>query len=165
MRKYILLLLIVFSSLEFFSQKDSSRILNARALHKTGYDFRILGPTPFLSISINHYLNHNINLESGLGLVGAYGGIHYYFGKKDKKNLIVPYTGLNLGYMTLPDIEVGIGGSSGGWGKFMTFYIPAGVQLMTLNGFNLSVEGAMFAFTGYNSKLMPWGSIKIGYNF
>ena len=145
--------------------QENKPILNPRCLQKTGYDFRIFGPTPFLSISINHYINHNINLEAGLGLVGAYGGIQYYFGKKEKKNLIVPYTGLNLGYMTLPDIEVGIGGSSGGWGKFMTFYIPAGVQLMTLNGFNLSVEGAMFAFTGYNSKVMPWGSLKIGQNF
>lgn len=164
MRKYLFLLIVFLSSHVIFSQLDS-KVLNPRGIHKTGYYFSFLGPAPFLSFSMNHFLNEKINLEAGLGAVGAFGGIHFFSSKKEKKSLFAPYTGINLGFMTLPDIEVGIGGSSGGWGKFMTFYIPAGVQLMTLNGFHLSVEGAMFAFTGYNSKVMPWGSLKIGKNF
>lgn len=164
MRKYLFLLIVFLSSHVIFSQKDS-KVLNPRGIHKTGYYFSFLGPAPFLSFSMNHFLNEKINLEAGLGVLGAYGGIHFFSSKMEKKSLFAPYTGINLGFMTLPDIEVGIGGSSGGWGKFMTFYIPAGVQLMTMNGFNLSVEGAMFAFTGYNSKVMPWGSLKIGQNF
>jgi hypothetical protein len=145
--------------------QDTLSIRNPRYKYKTGYCFRFLGPAPFLSFSMNHFLNEKINLEAGLGVVGAFGGVHFFAGKKEKKSMLAPYTGINLGYMTLPDIEVGIGGSSGGWGKFMTFYIPVGVQLMNRNGFHLSIEGAMLAFTGYNSKVMPWGSLKIGKNY
>ncbi|MBM3161289.1 MAG: hypothetical protein FJZ66_08145 [Bacteroidetes bacterium] len=164
MQKYFLLLIVFLSFHLFYGQKDSI-VLNPRCIHKTGYDFNFLGPSPFLSFSVNHFINEKVNLEAGLGVLGAYGGIHFFSSKKEKKSLFAPYTGINLGFMTLPDIEVGIGGSSDGWGKFMTFYIPAGVQLMTMNGFHLSIEGAMFAFTGYNSKVMPWGSLKIGQNF
>ena len=164
MKKYVLLT-VSFLYFQNILVQENMSMLNPRGDYKTGYCFRILGPTPFLSFSMNHFINERINLEAGLGLVGAYGGIHFFASKQDKKNLLAPYTGINLGYMTLPDIQVGIGGSSGGWGKFMTFYIPVGVQLMTKNGFHLSIEGAMFAITGDRSNATPWGSLKIGRNF
>jgi hypothetical protein len=164
MKKYALLT-VSFLYFQIIVGQENMSMLNPRGNNKTGYCFRILGPTPFLSFSMNHFINERINLEAGLGLVGAYGGVHFFASKQEKKNLLAPYTGINLGYMTLPDIEVGIGGSSGGWGKFMTFYIPVGVQLMTKNGFHLSIEGAMFAITGDRSNATPWGSLKIGRNF
>ena len=164
MKKYVLLT-VSFLYLQIVLGQENMSMLNPRGDYKTGYCFRILGPTPFLSFSMNHFINERINLEAGLGLVGAYGGVHFFASKQEKKNLLAPYTGINLGYMTLPDIEVGIGGSSGGWGKFMTFYIPVGVQLMTKNGFHLSIEGAMLAITGNRSNAAPWGSLKIGRNF
>ena len=164
MNKYVFLTLLLFNFQAILGQKNIS-MRNPRCIYKTGYSFQFLGPAPYLSFSTNHFLNEKINIEAGVGLIGAFGGVHFFAGKKEAKSLLAPYTGINLGYMTLPIIEVGIGGSSGGWGKFMTFYIPVGVQLMNRNGFQLSVEGAMLAFTGYNSKVIPWGSLKIGKNY
>jgi len=164
MNKYRLLFLwlLVF---HFSHAQEGTIIRNPRALYKTGYDIRLLGPTPLASISMNYFVSQNINLEAGIGLIGAFGGIEYYYGKKEKRNLAVPYAGLKIGYMTLPDIDPGFAGGSGGWGKFATVYLPMGLQLMTRSGFHISLEGALFATFGSSRNTSPWGSLKIGQNF
>lgn len=154
----LFLWLLVF---HFSHAQESTIIRNPRGLYKTGYDIRLLGPTPLLSISMNYFVSQNINLEAGIGLIGAFGGIEYYYGKKEKRNLAVPYAGLKIGYMTLPDI---VGGSEN-WGKFATVYLPVGLQLMTMSGFHISLEGGLFATFGSFRNATPWGSLKIGQNF
>lgn len=164
MKKYGLLFLW-FLVVHFSFGQENTTVRNPRAIYKTGYDVRLLGPTPLLSVSMNHFINHHINVEAGVGFVGAFGGIDYYLGKKDKRSLVAPYAGLKLGFMTLPDIDPAVGASSGAWGKFATIYVPAGFQLMTMSGFHVSLEGALFATFGYFRNAAPWGSLKIGKNF
>ncbi|MFM1893420.1 MAG: hypothetical protein RIQ90_586 [Bacteroidota bacterium] len=164
MKKYALLSLW-FLVVHFSFGQENTTVRNPRAFYKKGYDIRLLGPTPLLSVSMNYFVNQNVNLEAGIGLIGAFGGIEYYLGKKEKRNLTVPYAGLKVGYMTLPDIDPALGGSSDAWGKFATVYLPVGVQLMTMNGFHISLEGALFATFGYHRNAAPWGSLKIGKNF
>jgi len=148
--------------------------LNLRAFQKTGFDFRLLGPTVFLAFEANHFINQNINIQGGIGLIGFYSGIQYYHGRKDKKNLIVPYSGFNLRYFYLPDIALG---SVGGY-CLPSCYFPQGFQLMTKNGFHISLEGALFLqntndpslasyvmYQGDYVSIQPWGSFKIGKNF
>jgi len=173
MRNYFLLLLVFLSSHIFYGQKDSI-VLNPRAIQKTGFDFRLFGPTVLLAFEGNHFINQNINIQGGIGLIGFYGGIQYYHGRKDKKNLIVPYSGFNLAYFYLPDFGPGSGGGYG----LPSCYIPLGFQLMTKNGFHISLEGALFlqntndpslaAYVFYQGdfvSIQTWGSFKIGKNF
>lgn len=148
--------------------QENNQLLNPRSFQKTGFDLRLLGPTVFLAFEANHFINHNINIQAGIGLIGYYGGVQYYHGRKDKKNLIVPYTGFNVGYFYEPDFGPGAGPSAGGGS--VTSYIPLGFQLMIKNGFHFSLEGAMFVqfyetTQGIENTIRPFGSLKIGKNF
>lgn len=88
--------------------------------------------------------------------------------------MIVPYSGFKLGYFYLPDIALG---SVGGYG-LPSCYFPQGFQLVTKNGFHISLEGVLFIqntndpslvsyvmYQGDYVSIQPWGSFKIGKNF
>lgn len=165
--KRILLFIFLSSALHASSQLNkTNKVMNPRALNKMGYGIQLFGPAPFASVYVNYFVNQNVNIEGGIGLLGAYGGVHYMVGRKDKKNLISPYLGADVGVMRLPNFNFGFyGGNSEFWANFITSYFSAGLQLMTQRGFHLSIEGAVFAFKGFNSNVIPWGALKIGQNF
>ena len=165
--KRILLFIFLSSALLASSQlNETNKVMNPRALNKMGYGIQLFGPAPFASVYVNYFVNQNVNIEGGIGLIGAYGGVHYMVGRKDKKNLISPYLGADVGVMRLPNFNFGFfGGNSEFLANFITSYFSAGIQLMTQRGFHLSIEGAVFAFKGFNSNVIPWGSLKIGQNF
>jgi hypothetical protein len=168
MKKIILVTLLV-NLLHSAICQENNQLLNPRSFQKTGFDLRLLGPTLFLALEANHFINHNINIQAGIGLIGFYGGVQYYHGRKDKKNLFTPYSGFNVGYVYIPDYGPGAGPSSGGGS--ITNYIPLGVQLMIKNGFHLSLEGAWLiqifntSSQGIQNTVRPFGSLKIGKNF
>jgi hypothetical protein len=165
--KRILLFIFLSSALLASSQlNETNKVMNPRALNKMGYGIQLFGPAPFASVYVNYFVNQNVNIEGAIGLLGAYGGVYYMVGRKDKKNLISPYLGADVGVMRLPNFNFGFyGGNSEFWANFITSYFSAGLQLMTQRGFHLSIEGAVFALKGFNSNVIPWGALKIGQNF
>ena len=148
-------------------QAQSSEKINQRSVRNFGYGFQLLGPTLGASFYLDYFINHNVNIEGGAGLIGFYGGAKIYGGKKEKKQLFSPYFGLNVGMISLPDINMGwYGGSSSGWNKLASVYVPVGIQLMNKNGFHFSVEGAYFFYGSSSfSRSIPYGSIRLGKNF
>ena len=73
--------------------------------------------------------------------------------------------GANLGLNYLPYIRIYFDGSSSasGWESSISFYAPAGIQLMTKTGFHLSIETALVLATQFDPHL--WVAFKYGKNF
>ncbi len=126
--------------------------INKRNDFKDGFGLKIGGPTFALALNYNHFFNQNLNLELGAGIVGAYGGLKYFFGKEDKVMRFTPYVGAEYCYTAIIFD-----------GFYQGVYLPLGVQFFSKKGFNLSLEASCFLFYGYGA--IPWGSLHIGKNF
>jgi hypothetical protein len=166
MRNFILLLILLFSSIGFTQSINHESIgKNPRTYKTKGYGIQLGGPTIIISGYYNKFINHQLNFELGGGLFGVYGGAKYYAGKKDNKQLLSPYIGANLGLNYLPYIRIFFDGSSSaaGWSSSISFYAPAGIQLMTKTGFHLSIETALVLATQFDPHL--WVAFKYGKNF
>ncbi len=143
--KKIVLLFLFFVHFSSFGQE-----INPRNEFKNGFGLKIGGPTLALALNYNHFFTQNINLELGAGLIGAYAGVKYYFGTADKVMRFAPYVGATFTAIFFDGVNPGI-------------YLPLGVQLLSKNGFNLSLE-ASYLSTHYLYN-GPFGSIHIGKNF
>ena len=92
-------------------------------------------------------------MELGGGLIGVYGGLRYYYGKKGKTMRFAPYSGIQYNY-SASLFEYSCPG----------IYVPLGVQLMSKGGFTLALEAAyVHRFGSYNYSF-PWAALKIGAN-
>jgi hypothetical protein len=168
MKKAIVLFFIWIASYGFGQQKiQKGNDFNPRSEKKVGYGFQFMGPTLFASFYMNYFINHQVNVEAGGGFLGYYGGAKFHLGKKEQKQLFSPYIGVNLGRISLPDMNFGwYGGTGSGWKGFFTVYLPVGIQLMNKNGFHFSVEGAWMYYTGSAfTKSIPYGAMRFGKNF
>jgi hypothetical protein len=166
MKEFIFLTTLIFSSIGL-SQNTNNEVIgkNPRTYKTKGYGIQLGGPTVIISGYYNKFINHHINYELGGGLFGVYGGAKYYAGKKDNKQLFSPYVGANLGLNYLPYIRIFFDGSStaSGWESSISFYAPAGIQLMTKTGFHMSIEAALVLATKFDPH--PWVAFKYGKNF
>ncbi len=151
--KKIVLLFLFFVQFSSFGQE-----INPRNEFKNGLRLSVGGPTRFLNVNYNHFFTQNINLELGVGVIGAFAGVKYYFGSADKVMQFAPYVGAQLYTAVMSDNSI--------LGFDMPFgvYLPCGVQLFSKNGFNLSLEAYyLLLFDADGSR--PFGSIHVGKNF
>ncbi len=113
------------------------------------------------SVYYNVFLDQNSNIEFGLGLIGAYGGYRYYFGKADNPQVVSPYVGALVSI--IPPLT----------SKQSTrlFYFPIGIQAMSKDGWNVSLEVApilmreLGAPSGMPNDLFAFGALRFGKNF
>lgn len=168
MKKAIVFIFLSIASIGFGQENNPSvSTLNPRRIRKLGYGFQLMGPTLFTSFYMNYFINHQVNIEAGAGLLGFYGGTKFHFGKKEQKQLFSPYAGINLGRISLPDLNFGwYGGTGSGWNGFFMVYLPVGIQFMNKSGFHASIEGAWMRYSGASfTNTIPYGAIRIGKNF
>ena len=134
---------------------------NPRSIYKNGFGIQLGGPTAVLSVSYNHFWTANINGEVGVGILGAYTGAKYYFGKENKKQLAATYVGATIAIIP-PFFSKGFQ---------RVIYIPLGVQLMSRTGFHFSFEIAPLFLKDYGempglmNDVILFGGLKIGKNF
>lgn len=133
--------------------------LNPRIENRFGANINILGPSILLSLSIDYFITPDINIETGFGIIGYFGGIKYHiFGTKADKNW-TPYVGL---YAThIPEINFFGDSKSARSG----LYVPVGIQYMGIGGFTFGVELAGLTVKDIAGGTAFWGALKIGYHF
>ena len=79
-----------------FSKKDLIKINdnkaqitwgNPRLNNRLGVGINIGSPTILLSFSLDYFITSSVNIEAGIGLFGAFGGMKYHFsGSKNTAN-------------------------------------------------------------------------------
>ena len=161
-----------------FSKKDLIKINdnkaqitwgNPRLNNRLGVGINIGSPTILLSFSLDYFITSSVNIEAGIGLFGAFGGMKYHFsGSKNTANW-TPYLGLFYAY------NLSIFNN-----KNTNLYVPLGLQYTSNEGFTFGVELAgRFLITSpnnsfslfdktydYSDYIFPlWGAIKFGYHF
>ena len=154
-----------------FSKKDLIKINdnkaqitwgNPRLNNRLGVGINIGSPTILLSFSLDYFITSSVNIEAGIGLFGAFGGMKYHFsGSKNTANW-TPYLGLFYAY------NLSIFNN-----KNTNLYVPLGLQYTSNEGFTFGVELAgrfliTYANNSYSSLdyFVPlWGAIKMGYHF
>jgi len=139
--------------------EELSNNLNPRVENPFGVNINILGPSVLLSLSIDYFVTPNINIETGLGIAGYFGGIKYHmFGERVDKEW-TPYAGL---YVThIPAISFFGDSKSSRNG----LYLPVGIQYMSNGGFTFGAEVAGLTVKDIAGGTAVWGAIKIGYHF
>ncbi|MCB9211686.1 MAG: hypothetical protein H6609_20175 [Ignavibacteriales bacterium] len=74
--------------------EESFLSLNPRIENRFGTNINILGPTVLLSFSIDYFVTPDINIETGLGIMGYFGGIKYHLFGNDVNKKWTPYLGI-----------------------------------------------------------------------
>lgn len=134
---------------------------NLRLTYSKGVGGQFGGPTSMASVYYNAFLDQNSNIEFGFGLIGAYGGYRYYFGKADNPQVVSPYVGALVSI--IPPLT----------SKQSTrlFYFPIGIQAMSKDGWNVSLEVApilmreLGAPSGTPNDKLVFGALRFGKNF
>lgn len=118
--------------------------------------FNLLGATMnYGSAFLGYALGRVVNLETGIDLTTAYGGISLHPIQFRRIEGLSPYMGLMAGY-------AGIGG--GVLEEEFYMYMPVGVRYLTPDNWHISMEIA--ATTADNIRTGPlYGGIKLGYYF
>ena len=125
---------------------------------------QILGPTKIISAFFEYYINNNTNIELGVGLIGFYSGINYFFLNRPKSGWS-PYMGA---YYSRAETITGSCNCSFGTNPTALrsgFYIPIGMQYLSINGFVFSPEIAAYYKFNAKNTLTVFGALKIGYRF
>jgi hypothetical protein len=131
---------------------------NPREIHKLGLNANFGGPTLFISASLDYFVAPNFNFETGIGLIGMYGGFKYHLMGNKAKNNWTPYIGL---YMSaIPAINLGFGESSP---ALFGMYFPVGIQYLANKGLTYGFEIAYYALD--NAGPNVYGALKVGYHF
>ena len=91
---------------------------------------------------------------------------------KNFSNLFhLPYVGVAYFASANSSLALFINGGDLAWKRVYSVNIPLGVQLMTKNGFNFSVEGSFLFINGSTTTGLPikiaspWGAIRLAKNF
>lgn len=163
MKNILLFILFVYSSniikaqdtLSVRSGENKYMIKSNPRLYKPfGINIYILGPTMVSSLSVDYFLTSSLNVEAGVGLIGTFGGLKYYFDGANKDKNWTPYLGVYLARDMV--------GSIWGGGDFKnSIYTPLGIQFQKKKGRTFSAE---IAYTNIG-VLHVWGGLKIGYRF
>jgi len=119
-----------------------------------GINIYILGPTMVSSLSVDYSLTSSLNVEAGVGLIGTFGGLKYYFDGANKDKNWTPYLGVYLAR----DM---VGSIWNGGGFKNSIYTPLGIQFQKKKG---RTFGAEIAYTSLGA-FHVWGALKIGYRF
>ena len=158
-----------------FSKKDLTKIKdnkaqitwgNPRLNNRFGVNIIMGGPSLVLSGSLDYFITSSVNIEAGIGLFGAFGGMKYHFsGSKNTANW-TPYLGLFYGANLSLETDT-----------YTNLYVPLGLQYTGSKGFVFAVEIAgIFVVKELNdySSFFPnsseilispvWGAIKLGYH-
>lgn len=152
----LLIFIYLLISINLLAQDISVENSNPRINNRFGINANLGGPSLLLSFSLDYFFTPNINVETGAGLFGYYGGVKYHInGNKPEKNW-TPYVGLYL--MHIPEITFfnTIQARNG-------LYIPLGLQYLSNSGFTFGTEIAGLVLSG--AKTPVWAAIKIGYHF
>lgn len=155
----IILLLSCFDSNISFSQE----VQNIRTERKHGLSLKAGGDLTIFGLSYDAFISPKFNTEFNLSLLfpGVGAGIYYHpWGAVPDKNWS-PYTGLHLAYNFVP---------FGGWKNLLhrpTAYLPLGLHLIGDDGLNFSIDAGCIIgnFAFLDRRIMPYGSISIGYRF
>ena len=134
--------------------------------NRFGVNINMGSPTLLLSASLDYFITSSVNIEAGIGLFGAFGGMKYHFsGSKNTANW-TPYLGLFYGANLSLETDT-----------YTNLYVPLGLQYTGSKGFVFAVEIAgIFVVKELNdySSFFPnsseilispvWGAIKLGYH-
>jgi hypothetical protein len=132
-------------------KEELSNNLNPRLENRFGKNMNLLGPSVLVSFSIDYFINPTLNIETGIGILGYFGGIKYHiFGNRVNKKW-TPNFGL---YVThIPEINF--------WGDSKSarngLYIPMGIQYMSNSGFTSEAEVAGLTVKDIASGTSIWG--------
>ena len=106
------------------------------------------------SLSVDYSLTSSLNAEVGVGLIGTFGGLKYYFDGANKDKNWTPYFGVYLARDMVGSIWNGTGFEN-------NLYTPLGIQFQKKKG---RTFGAEIAYTSLGA-FHVWGALKIGYRF
>ncbi|MEY4992120.1 MAG: hypothetical protein RI948_998 [Bacteroidota bacterium] len=116
-----------------------------------GLGLDLLGPVGIASANITLDLNEQVQLTAGGGLIGAYGGVKYYFNPYKELRF---YTGIHYtSFVRYYDFDIFSGfytGSASG------LYIPLGIQVQKSAHFYASFE---LAFRSLNTGMEPYSPV------
>ena len=117
-----------------------------------GLNINMGSPTFLLSASLDYFITSSVNIEAGVGILGAFGGMKYHFlGSKNTANW-TPYLGLF--YSVNTDT----------YDVYPNLYIPLGLQYTGNKGFTFAVELAGIVAL-VDESIPIWGAIKMGHHF
>ena len=144
-----------------FSKKDLTKIKdnkaqitwgNPRLNNRFGVNIIMGGPSLVLSGSLDYFITSSVNIEAGIGLFGAFGGMKYHFsGSKNTANW-TPYLGLFYGANLSLETDT-----------YTNLYVPLGLQYTGNKGFTFAVELA--GRLEFGDGFFPvWGAIKFGFH-
>jgi len=135
------------------SAQESPNPINEQ---RFGVNVNLLGPTAFLSVSMDYFVTEKTNIEIGTGIIGTFAGIKYHWNRTLSVSEWTPYAGLNVIYMpkicftNCTPARIGL-------------YIPVGMQIIRNGGFTFAAEIAGLVLK--NTKTPVWGALKLGYHF
>lgn len=158
-RKIISIIFLIVLNNGLFAQE----VQNPRKDNPFGINLYGGSPTLAVSVSLDYFITPNINIETGIGLLGYYAGAKYHIGGQVENRNWTPYVGAF--YSVIVDLGI-LGGGDDSPG----IYIPFGINYLGNKGFNFSIELAARAHkevgTFSDFVYIPiWGGIKIGYHF
>lgn len=135
---------------------ENKWVKNKRKKYPVGINLGVLGPTGWGNLSLDWFINSNIDIEAGLGIlskeeatVSYFGGVKYHVLGKSFSNF-TPYFGVMDAVYFL---EGGL--------KQHNLYFPIGIHKIKRDKFSWALEMAYQFTTNENNHV--WGSFKIGY--
>ncbi|MDH5721363.1 MAG: hypothetical protein OEZ13_12220 [Spirochaetia bacterium] len=158
MKKILLIALVFINLLPYLSynntiyaesdNKEEKKILKENDLN-FGLGLQLFGST-FSGGWIDYSITKHINIELGVGYLGYYAGLRYFFEKiKSNWNL---YLGCNYSKLMLgPTVN--------------TIYMPIGYEYISESNFTFSGELAAFLMINAYPPFFLLGALKIGYLF
>ena len=145
---YISLLLIAFAcSLNLNAQEEK----HLREQRPFGASLNLGGPSFFASASIDYFINPVIQLETGIGLVGYFGGLKFHYSKQENPGASI-YTGAFISRLKMYSV-----------GSLSGIYAPLGWQNISEYGFTYGIEAAVWH--GFQQTTFIWGALRMGWHF
>jgi len=151
MRKLFIIFIVLISN-NIAAQESP----NPKTEKRFGVNVNLLGPSLLLSASIDYFVTPKINIETGTGLIGSFGGIKYHWSGNQSESEWTPYAGLFVALIPKISFFTTVPARTG-------LYIPVGMQFMSNGGFTFGAEIAGLVLD--KSKTPVWGALKIGYHF
>ena len=128
---------------------------------KIGLGLDLLGPIGLASANISVDLNDRMQFIAGGGLIGAYGGVKYYFKPSEERRF---YTGIHYtSFVRFYDFDIFSGFYTG---SAKGLYIPIGIEFQKSTHFYASFE---LAFRSLDTGMEPYSPVypcvKYAYKF
>ena len=162
MKNCFLFILLLLSG-NLMAQNDTSSNKDFEKKYAVGW--QLLGPTKIVSLYFDYAFTNQLGMEVGAGIIGYYGGLHYFITNKNSRPHWAPYTGVFYSRAIAVTGDCNCAFVSKTTGMRSGVYITAGIEHITDNGFSFAIEAAAFFKINTTSPLSPWGSIKMGYHF